>query len=225
MVTATQMFSPDDRAAISAAVAAAEQQTSGEIVPVVANASDRYERAEDLVGAVLAVIAVCFAWVGFQRLRPAYDWEGGHDLTLALPVLLAIAAVAVVLGILLARAVPECKRLAIAPHAATASVLIAAHHAFDALHVGRTAASTGIVLYVSLLERRVCVWADQSVSAVIHESEWQGICDQLTKALKAGRARDGFVAAIARCGELLGKHFPRTAADTNELTNELRILA
>jgi putative membrane protein len=81
------------------------------------------------------------------------------------------------------------------------------------------------VLYVSLLERRVCVWADQSVSAVIHESEWKGICDQLTNALREGRAREGFVAAIGRCGELLGKHFPRAAGDTNELTNELRVLA
>lgn len=224
MVSPDQLFTADDRAAISAAVAAAEQRTAGEIVPVVARSSGRYERAEDLVGAIGAALAMTVAWMLFQRLRPSSDWEGHPEVTLALPLLLAIGAVGAVAGVLLARAWPGLTRAFVSRRSMTARVLIAAHHAFESLHVRRTTGATGVILYVSLFEHRVCVWADQAVSAVIPESEWQDICDQMTTALRKGRAREGFVTAIGRCGELLGKHFPRAAGDQDELTNELRIL-
>src|SRR5262249_27339161 len=107
---------------------------------------------------------------------------------------------------------------------AAARVLIAAHHAFDALRVRRTAAATGVVIYVSLFERQACVWADRGVSAKVQESEWQEACAALTRGLQQGRPRAGFVEAIARCGAVLGKHCPSRPGDKNELANGLRIL-
>ena len=61
---------------IEAAIGEAEQKTAGEIVPVVATASGRYDRGEDLFGLVaLCLVAVLvrhttfepIAW--FDRLR------------------------------------------------------------------------------------------------------------------------------------------------------------
>jgi putative membrane protein len=80
------------------------------------------------------------------------------------------------------------------------------------------------VIYVSLFERRVCVWADRAVSARIPESEWKEACELLVNSLKEGKTREGFVAAIRKCGEVLAKHFPVKSHDVNQLSNELRIL-
>jgi putative membrane protein len=221
-MVASQLFSADDRKAISAAVAEAEKRTSAEIVPVVATTSDRYERAEDLVGLGAALVAVAASWTQYQRLPT--DWEGDPEIRLHLPYVLALFVGGWIVGLLLAKALPWLKRLAIRRKTSLARVLIAAHHAFESLHADRTAGATGVVIYVSLFERRVCVWADRSISEKIPESDWKDACETLTRGLKAGKAREGFVDAIRRLGDVLAKHFPVKPGDVDEISNELRIL-
>jgi putative membrane protein len=223
-MVASKLFSADDRKAISAAVAEAELKTSAEIVPVVATTSDRYERAEDLVGLGTALTAVAATWTQFQRFVPSADWEGDPELTLHLPYVLVVFATGWALGLVLAKSLPWLKRLAITRKTSLARVLIAAHHAFESLHVGGTENSTGVVIYVSLFERRVCVWADHSISEKVSEDEWKDACATLTKALGDGKPREGFVEAIRKLGDVLAKHFPAQPKHVNELSNELRIL-
>ena len=221
-MVASTLFGADDRKAISTAVAEAEKKTSAEIVPVVATTSDRYERAEDLIGLGTALAAVAASWTQYQRLPT--DWEGDPEIALHLPYVLAVFAGGWIVGVFLAKAMPWLKRLVISKRTATARVLIAAHHAFESLHVDRTAGSTGVVIYVSLFERRVCVWADRSVSEKIPENEWKDACETLSRGLRAGKARDAFVDAIRKLGDVLAKEFPVRPKDVNELSNELRIL-
>jgi len=221
-MVASKLFSEDDRKAISAAVAEAEKKTSAEIVPVVATTSDRYERAEDLLGLGGALAAMAVVWTGVQRLHT--DWEGHPEISLQLPAVLAIFVGGWALGVLLARMSPPLKRAMISRRSSLARVLVAAHHAFESLHVGSTSGSTGVVIYVSLFERRVCVWADRSVSGKIPESEWKDACETLTRGLRDGKAREGFVEAIRKLGDVLAKQFPIQPDDVNELSNELRVL-
>ena len=221
-MVASKLFGADDRKAISAAVAEAEKKTSAEIVPVVATTSDRYERAEDLVGLGAALAAVAVAWTGLQRLPT--DWEGHPEIVLPLPYVLALFAGGWALGVIVAKLVPGLKRAAISRKTSLARVLIAAHHAYESLHVDSTAGSTGVVLYVSLFERRVVVWADRSVSEKIPEAEWKDACETLTRGLRDGRPREGFVEAIRKLGDVLAKPFPIKPDDVNELSNELRVL-
>jgi len=221
-MVASKLFSPEDRKAVSAAVGEAEKKTSAEIVPVVATASDRYERAEDLVGHVAALVAVASTWILFQPSHA--DWESNPELTLRLPLVLVVIIFSWFAGILVAKVMPWIKRLAVSRGTMTARTLIAAHQAFDSLHAHKTAGGTGVVIYLSLFERRVCVWADRAISAKIPETEWKEITESLVKSLRDGKARDGLIDAIRRCGDLLGKHFPIQPSDVNELPNELRLL-
>jgi len=221
-MVASKLFSADDRKAISAAVAEAEKKTSAEIVPVVATSSDRYERAEDLIGLVTALVAVAATWTQFQRIST--DWEGDPELVLHLPFVLAIFGAGWALGLILAKSIPALKRLAIPRKVSLGRVLIAAHHAFESLHVQQTSGATGVVIFVSLFERRVCVWADRSISDKIPETAWKEACESLTKGLKDGKPREGFVDAIRKLGDVLAKDFPIQPKDVNELPNELRIL-
>jgi len=223
-MVASSLFSDDDRKAISAAVAEAEKKTAAEIVPVIATVSDRYERAEDLVGIAVASTAVAAVWTMFQRVQPGADWDSGPDLAVHVVYILAIFAGGWAVGILLAKMLPGLKRLAVSKQTSLARVLIAAHHAFESLHVKGTKGATGVVIYVSLFERRVCVWADRAISEKIPESEWKDACELLTKSLRAGKPREGFVDAIRKLGDVLAKQFPIQPQDVNELPNELRIL-
>jgi putative membrane protein len=100
----------------------------------------------------------------------------------------------------------------------------AAAEAFERLHARRTKGATGIVIYVSLFERRVAIRADRAVSEKVPPDAWKEICSGMTRALGEGRPRDGFVEAIRKCGDLLARHFPVRPGDENELTNELRVL-
>ena len=220
-MVASKLFNAEDRKAVSSAVAEAEKKTSAEIVPVVATTSDAYERAEDLVGLAMAVLAVPAASSQFHRLPT--DWNA-EESSIQLPFMLAAMLGGWVVGVLLARAAPWLKRLFVSRRKMTARVLIAAHHAFDSLHAHKTAGGTGVVIYVSLFEHRVCVWSDRHISAKIPETEWKTITETLISALHDGNARDGMIEAIRRCGELLAKDFPVQPGDVNELPNELRLL-
>src|SRR5437870_1310868 len=62
MQRASQHFTDGQRAAIAKAVVEAESKTSAEVVPVVATASGRYDRAEDIVGLWCALLAVVALW-------------------------------------------------------------------------------------------------------------------------------------------------------------------
>ncbi|HEX6810909.1 MAG TPA: hypothetical protein VF384_04725 [Planctomycetota bacterium] len=223
-MVAARLFSDADRIAIADAVRAAERTTTGEIVPVVASTSDTYERAEDLVGLATALLAFSVTWLLGQGLVPAADWDVEHELALELPLLLGVLVAGWWLGVLLARLSPPLKRLFLPRRVAGARVLIAAHHAFDALHVKSTAAATGVVIYVSLFERQVCVCADRAVAQKIGEAEWVRACTMLIEALQRGQPCQGFVAAIQHVGKVLAAQFPAAPGDRDELANELHIL-
>jgi len=224
-MVASQLFGNADRAAVHEAVVEAEKRTAGEIVPVVATASDAYERAEDTFGLWTALLLLAVAWLLFQGVGPSEeDWSVGWSLRLGLLPVLAIVTGGWILGILLARGVPAFKRAAATRGALEARVIEAAEDAFRAFHVRGTKAATGIVIYVSLFERIVCVRGDEAISAKVDPSAWREICDGLARAIREGRARDGLVEAIRRSGDLLQKHFPAQAGDVNELTNDLRII-
>jgi putative membrane protein len=220
-MVASKLFTADDRKAISTAVAEAEKKTAAEIVPVVATRSDGYERAEDLIGLAMALIVVAIAWT--QAHRMPSDWDSDYS-DVQLPYVLVAILGGWVAGVFMARVFPWLKRLAVSRKKMAVRTLIAAHHAFDSLHAHKTAGGTGVVIYVSLFERRVCVWADKHVSAKIPEAEWKGITEALIKSLRDGKPRDGMVEAIRHCGDLLAKHFPVQPGDVNELPNELRLL-
>lgn len=224
-MVASQFFTAQDREEISKAVAAAEKGTAGEIVPVVANASDRYERAEDTFGIWLAILAVTVAWVVDQGVRQVEeDWTTRWELALKLAPILVLFVAGWIVGVRLAARFPLLKRLAASRRLMRIRVEERAEDSFRMFHVRRTKAATGIVIYVSLFERMVCVRADRAIAEKVDPSEWRAVCEGMMRAMREGRHREGFVEAIRKSGELLAKHFPIMPGDVNELPNQLRII-
>lgn len=225
MKKASKLFTEQEKQAIKKAVAEAERKTSGEIVPVVATASGRYDRAEDIVGVLTALLAVSLAWLFFQDVRTVSgDWASGQALKPGLLSVLGIFTGGFILGSAAATYFPALKLPFIPGKELREEVERSAAAAFHSLRVRRTRESAGVLIYVSLFERIVRVEGDETIGSRLSPSDWEEVCGLTTRGLRDGRACEGLCLAIASCGELLGRLFPIRPGDTNELDNELNLI-
>lgn len=206
-------FSPDDLARISAAVVAAEKGTSGEIVPVFVEASGHYPEAAWRAGTFLGGAAVVAGFLLAEGPMTGHAWT---------PLLVFAAAFAA--GTLAAHVAPGLLRLFAARQAMDDQVSLRAEAAFTREQVFATRDRTGILIFVSLLERKVRVLADAGIHAKAADGTWDGVVAKVVSGMKADRPADGIVEAVDLCGQLLRQHgFVARPDDTNELPDSLRI--
>jgi putative membrane protein len=92
---------------------------------------------------------------------------------------------------------------------------------FRAAAERRTEGRTGILIYLSMAERRAEIVADDAILKVTDAHTWGEAMTALLVEVKQGRPGDGIVAAIERVGGVLAEHFPRSAGDTNEIPDKL----
>jgi putative membrane protein len=206
VMQAEKLFSEEEKSRIRQAIEAAEETTSGEIVPVVVNASARYTEIE-LLGLVVGL--------GIGTLAAAiYADSWGHDFVYLWPMIGAAA------GFFACR-IPWIKRSLLSSRRQDEAVLQRSLAAFTAEGLHHTREHTGILIFVSLLEHEVEVLADKGINEKVPQGTWDEVVRILTAKLKAGRACEGFCKAIERCGAILAEHFPRLADDKDELSNRL----
>ncbi len=222
---ASTLLSDADRARIDEAIRLAESETSGEIVPVVAGRSGRYERAAAFAGVAVAVIGLWVAWVLMQTVvQPTDRWDIGPYPALGLLPIVGIVVGGFFVGRFVMQRVGWLLRAFSSHREMLGEVVDAAEDAFFACHAHRTEDATGVVLYASLLERLVVVRGDTAIAEKLTDADWSAIRDALAKGLRDGRPADAFVDAIERTGQLLAKHFPANADDTNELHDRIHVI-
>jgi len=225
MARASERFTEKDKQAIRDAVAEAEKKTSGEIVPVVATRSGRYDRSEDILGVILGVLAVAAVWLLFQKIEPkGGDWGGGLTIAFRLGSFLLTFVAAFVVGVVLSTFVPALAHPFIAKKELREEVLRSARQAFVEFRVRGTTGSTGILIYVSLFERMAWVLGDRAISEKLDQAKWDETKDLVIDGLRNGKPAEGICSAIRRCGELLLQHFPVAPDEVNELSNELQLI-
>src|SRR5437764_13580582 len=154
-----------DREKVSAAIAAAETNSSGEIVAVATPISDAYHDVA-LHWALVPLFAV-LAWAAWRptALNWWYDflfggWSPEPTLSELLTLLMIFAALKFTVALLILRWMPL--RLLLTPAATKhRRVRRRAIAIFQAAAAGRTTAKTGILIYLSLAERRAGTVADE----------------------------------------------------------------
>lgn len=213
---AHRLFSPSDLERISQAVQEAERKTSGEIVPYVVDESDRYEEAAWRGGALFGAVAlVCIAVLHLT----SDTWHGLGPAEIGIMTIGAIG-----LGVMITHRFSSLKRLLAGNDLIEHRVAQRAAQAFIAEEVFQTKDRTGILLFLSLLERKVLAVGDSGINARVDHSEWEDVVTSITKGIGNGKAADGFIEAIGKCGALLQKRgVTRRAKDRNELSNKLRV--
>ena len=218
-------LSEADHAKVSAAIAAAEARSDGEIVAVATDLSDPYHDVA-LHWAVLVLIAVlawaaacpsCLEWWVEALLG---GWRPEPSLRELLTFLMVLAVVKFTAVLLILKYMPL--RLALTPGATKQRrVRRRAVAVFKAAAERRTVGRTGILIYLSMAERRAEIVADEAILKVTDASTWGEAMVALLTEVRAGRAADGMVAAIERVGAVLHEHFPRSATDSNEIPDKL----
>jgi putative membrane protein len=198
-------MSAQDRERISAAIRAAEATTSGEIVCVLAQTSSDATGLPILLAA-LAALALPWLLVAFTAMPVARILLFQIIAFVALAVALCLPGVRVAL-------VPRAIRRALAHRAAMEQFMIRG--------IASKKDRTGILVFVSLAERYARIIADEGIAARVPQSEWQSGVDALVAQLSGGRIADGFIAAIETCGRVLASHFPRSAANRDELPDRI----
>lgn len=89
--------------------------------------------------------------------------------------------------------------------------------------LGKTEAKTGVLLFLSLFEKRAIVLADKGIHQKIEQAEWEKVVAMIVGAGRDGRWCQHLEEALRECGSLLIQHFPAVAGDRNELSNEIVI--
>jgi len=205
MKSASEFFSKEEQQKIEAAVKAAEEKTSGEIVPMVVDESYEYPQAELIGAGTLAMaIGLLVSWA-----------IGGESIWWFLPVFLV--------GFFgfqqMIRRWPELKRKLISPDELTEEVREKALVSFVEQGLHETRDKTGILILISLFEHRVQVLADSGINAKVPEHTWDELVEMIIAGLKSDDACSAVCKAVERCGKLLQDHFPIKDDDTNELPN------
>ena len=221
MKRASRHFTSDQRKRIAEAVRAAEASTNAEIVPVVASCSGRYDRGEDFAGLSTAIIALVLAWTFFQHEDPSPRGWGGLPVTLDLPWLVAIVIAGYVTGMLAAMNIAWLRRLFTPRLEMIDEVDARARQAFFDQRIHHAAADSGVLIYISLFERRAAVLADCTVMQHLPAAELQTLRDALVTDLKNSDLTDAIVRAIERIGQRLADVLPGPATDGNDLADAL----
>lgn len=85
----------------------------------------------------------------------------------------------------------------------------------------RTKQNTGVLFFISRLERKVWVLADKGINEKITQETLNNFAITVSQGIKTGRSCDVLCEAMREAGKLLAKHFPVTAGDTDELSDEV----
>ena len=184
-----------DRERVSAAVTAAEAGTDGEIVTVITPRSDEYRDTAWIwgLGAVLLLgaLAAVLPWIIDAKLALFVDpWGAAPSSGLRFLMLLVMQAAALVLLVLALRYRPL--RFALTP--APTKWRRVARRATLCFKIGadqRTAQRVGILLYLSLDERRAEIIADDSIHGAVPPERWGEAMAALIDAVRDGRPADG----------------------------------
>jgi putative membrane protein len=202
-IRAKNFFSTSEKEKIKQAVQAAEQGTTGEIAVMMVDQSDPYWDVE-VMGA--------FSLSGLAALVLALL---SHHITIWFYVP-AVFVLFFPCRFLLAR-IPQLKLPFVSRQRAAHTVRARAIHAFYEKGLHKTENETGMLIFISLLERKVWILGDKGIDAKIAPAFWQSRATQLTTGIREGRALEALSSVIAKCGDELRKQFPGTAGDKNEL--------
>jgi putative membrane protein len=205
---AVGMLAEADVEALHEAVRRAERSTVGEVVPVVVERSDPHAAAAWRAAAL-------FLLAGSALLYGVLPWHA-PGLLLSCQAALGAAAYA------LARALPDFERWFVTAAHATAAAEEQALQEFFRLRLHETAGRTGVLLFVSLFERRVVVLADQGIDRAVESADpWVRAKEAVLRGVRAGSLRDGLVTAVDAVGVVLAAHAPTREGDRNEVPDRV----
>ena len=98
----------------------------------------------------------------------------------------------------------------------------AAASQFERLGMTATALRNGVLIYVAPSIQQFAVIGDLAIHERGGPGFWPAVAQAMEEDFRAGRFTDGIVKGVARVGDALATHFPRTdQVDANELADQV----
>lgn len=200
-------------AEVSKLVKQAELQTSGEVVPVIIRQSGRYQYLA-MYFAFSVLLSLLFIQPSFMHLFYSGFWQ---------LIWLVLFIVFYFIGLLLSRS-SWFVRMFVSQAELLKNVEERAEFEFYRHGLMKTDDSTGVLLFVSLLEHKAVILADKGISEKLPKEYWQKTLAQMIPFFKQKDLFSAYKLGINSIGEELKTHFPKRGHDVNELSNHLIIL-
>ncbi len=102
-------------------------------------------------------------------------------------------------------------------------VLDHAAFVFEELGMHKTRDRNGVLVYVSVGDRKAAVIGDKGINERVPANFWNDVLGVLKLHFVAGRSADGLCEAVMMVGEKLKHHHPHQRDDRDELSNDVSI--
>lgn len=204
---AEKFFTEEEKKKIAETTRDVESRTTGEVAVMVVDSSDQYIEAELLGGIFLGgIISLIITALYFNSSVWSFI---PASLILFFP------------SKFLFRKFPVLKISFIGFKRKEKTVRQRAVRAFYEKGLYKTRKNTGVLFFISILERKVWVLADKGIYEKIEQKTLNKFAITVSQGIKEGRACDSLCDAVKEAGALLAKHFPVIPGDTDELSNKV----
>ena len=201
------VFDTAARTALTNCIREIEKRTDAELVLVVRARSHSYAAADYLFGALLA-----FAGLNFLLFSPF----SFHEFWVPIDVALLF-----VLGAFVSARSNAIRRWLTRKSVRDKSVRTGAAAMFYEAGIANTKAEMGVLVYLSLLERRLELIADRGILKAVPPLEWNQTLFELHEAGKQPHP-ETLTAGLEKLGVLLAQHLPAGTENPNELPDAPR---
>ncbi len=204
---AKPFLNPESKAVLAQAARDVEACSSAELVVAVRPRTGSYLHADLLAGIVAGVASTIALLVAERTFAPL--WFVVDPLVIGV-----VAAVVASHSALLRRALTPADRR-------RRRVEEAARATFVERRVHSTSGRTGILLYVSVLEREAALVVDLGVEPLAATEGWRRAVGELETAVRGGADGSAVAGRLRALGGLLAPVLPCGAEDVNELPDEV----
>jgi putative membrane protein len=185
-----------------------EAKTDAELVVVVRGRSGTYRHADYLWGAIVALTGLVFV------LFSPFDF---HTYWVPFDVVLLF-----VLGAFVSSRSDPVRRLLTSGKLRAKAVRNDASAMFYEAGIANTHAENGMLIYLSLLERRLEIIADRGILKAVPPLKWNHLVYEF-KQVAHNPEPDSLIRVMHELGSVLAEHLPPTGENPNELADGPRI--
>jgi len=226
-------FTAGEKERIREAINTAEKGTSGEIVMMVVDESDPYREAVSMGAVVFSALAsLIIIMISSIVIHLATGWSDGSSglmsfrfvhaiLTMNLWLFIALAALLYTPAHHLLAVFPKLKVLFVTKHRKSGAVRDHAVRLFYEKGLHRTKHETGVLILISILERKVWILGDRGINEKISKQFWHDQSRAFSRGIAESRCGDAACEIIEKCGHELARHFPAGKRDGNQLSDDV----
>lgn len=210
MAWINKYLSNEEMKSIEDTISRVEEETSGEIVPVIVKKSSA-------IGHIPLTLTLILTLLLVVAEVPYSDWLWVTPWVYLWPIVLLVFYA---ISLLLTKS-HWIQKVFVSESDELYQVHQRAQLEFYLNKIHRTNSGTGVLIFVSIMEKKAVILADETIAKKLPQETWNEMLKDLSENLHQDQWTKGFNQAIESCGKLLKTHFPIAATRQNQLKNHL----